>query len=178
MKCVVLQGSPRKGGNCEVLVNEVVANMEGYDVNNYFLDELNIEPCHACGACGDGIDCVTEDDGAKIIEDMLDADVIIFSTPIYYGQMTAQGKLITDRFYSVSRNPQKSFEGKKAVLIFTHGAPEGVYETYIELTKAAPFGHCGMDVVGVIAAGGIQEPGAVKDLEEKMVQAKEIGASL
>ena len=73
MKCVVLQGSPRKGGNCEVLVDEIVANMEGYDVNNYFLDELDIEPCHACGACGDGIDCVTDDDGAKIIEDMLDA---------------------------------------------------------------------------------------------------------
>ena len=139
MKCVVLQASPRKGGNCEVLVNEITSAMENYDVVNYFLDDLNIEPCHACGGCGDGVDCVVDDDGSKILDDLLDADVVVFSSPIYYGQMTAQGKLITDRFYSVSRNPQKSFDGTKAVLVFTQGAPEGIYDQYIELTKTSPF---------------------------------------
>lgn len=178
MKCVVLQASPRKGGNCEVLVNEITSAMVDYEITNYFLDDLNIEPCHACGGCGDGVDCVVDDDGAKILDDLLAADVIVFSSPIYYGQMTAQGKLITDRFYSISRNPQKSFEGKKAVLVFTQGAPEGVYDQYIELTKNAPFAYCGMDVVDVLVAGGIQEPGSVKGIEEKMGKAKEIGSKL
>ena len=59
MKCVVLQASPRKGGNCEVLVNEITSAMENYDVVNYFLDDLNIEPCHACGGCGDGVKIAT-----------------------------------------------------------------------------------------------------------------------
>lgn len=178
MKCVVLQASPRKGGNCEVLVNGITSVMENYDVVNYFLDNLNIEPCHACGGCGDGVDCVVDDDGSKILDDLLDADVVIFSSPIYYGQMTAQGKLITDRFYSVSRNPQKSFDGTKAVLVFTQGAPEGIYDQYIELTKISPFEYCGMDVVDVLVAGGVQEPGSVKYIEEKMSKAKEIGSKL
>lgn len=61
----------------------------------------------------EGNDCkVADDDRAAIIEDLLTADAIIFASPIYYGQMTAQGKLITDRFYSVSANPAKSFVDK------------------------------------------------------------------
>ncbi|WP_413824263.1 flavodoxin family protein [Methanobrevibacter sp. UBA337] len=179
MKVTAIIASPRKGGNGDVLVDEIIKGTEenGAEVTKYYIDELDVEPCHACGHCGDGIDCKVEDDGAKIIDDLLDTDVLIFTTPIYYGQMSAQGKLITDRFYSVSRNPQKEFNGK-AVLVFTHGAPSGIYDAYIEATKASPFGHTGWDVVNTLDAGGIQEPGPIKESEDKMKEAFEIGKAL
>ena len=178
MKCVALLASPRKGGNCDVLMDEMIDSLEGYEVTKYYLDELNIEPCHACAYCMEGNDCKIVDDGAVIIEDLLEADAIIFASPIYYGQMTAQGKLITDRFYSVSANPAKSFEGKKCVLIFTQGAPEGTYDSYIDLTKASPFGHTGMDVVDVLVAGGVNQIGEVRNFEAKLDKAREIGSKL
>ena len=180
MEVVGFQASPRKNGNCDVLMDEALAaaKANGADTSKFYLDDLNIEPCHACGTCGDGIDCKVQDEGAILLQEALDADAIIFSSPIYYGQMTAQGKLFTDRFYSISRNPKKSLEGKKAILIFTHGAPDGVYDQYIELTKASPFGHMGMDVVDVIAAGGIQEPGIIKDNADVMAKSKEAGSKL
>lgn len=179
MKCVALLASPRKGGNCDILMDEMISSLKDYEVNKYYLDDLNIEPCHACAYCMEGNDCkVADDDGAAIIEDLLTADAIIFASPIYYGQMTAQGKLITDRFYSVSANPAKSFADKKCVLIFTQGAPEGTYDTYIELTKASPFGHTGMNVVDVLVAGGVNQLGEIKAFEDKLAKAREIGAKL
>ena len=180
MKVIAFQGSPRKGGNCDILVDEILfsAKDNGAETVKYFLDDLNVEPCHACEHCGEDVDCKVNDDGAKLIREMLDADAFIFSSPIYYGQMSAQLKTFTDRFYSVSRNPQKSFEGKKAILIFTHGAPDGVYDQYIEATKNSPFAHVGMDVVYTLDVGGIQPAGAVKDLEEVISKAREIGSNL
>ena len=179
MKVTAIIASPRNGGNGDILVDEAIKGAEenGAEVTKYYIDELNVEPCHACGHCGDGIDCKVQDDGAKIIEELLDTDALIFTTPIYYGQMSAQGKAITDRFYSVSRNPQKEFNGK-SFLIFTHGAPDGVYDTYIELTKAAPFGHTGWDVVNTLDVGGIQEAGEVNNFDGKLKEAYEIGKSL
>lgn len=180
MKVIGIQASPRKNGNCDILMDEVLkaAEENGAETTKYYLDNYKIEPCHACCSCGDGVDCVTDDDCNELLNASLDADVLVFSTPIYYGQMTAQGKLFTDRFYSVSRNPQKTFEGKKAVLIFTHGAPTGTYEEYIDLTKKSPFGHMGFDIVDTISIGGLEEQGAVKDLDEVMSKAKEIGSNL
>lgn len=180
MKVIVFQGSPRKNGNCDILVDEIINSAEenGVEIVKYFLDDLNIEPCHACEHCGDGIDCKVDDDGAKLISEMLDADAFVFASPIYYGQMSAQLKTFTDRFYSISRNPQKSLEGKKAILIFTYGAPDGVYDQYIEATKNSPFGHVGMDVVDILAVGGIQPAGAVKELVDVISKAKEIGSNL
>ncbi|OWT32439.1 hypothetical protein BGI41_07655 [Methanobrevibacter sp. 87.7] len=180
MKIVGIQASPRKNGNCDILMDEVFksAKENGAETNKYYLDDYKIEPCHACCSCGDGVDCIVDDDCNEILNSVLDADVLIFSSPIYYGQMTAQGKLFTDRFYSISRNPQKSFEGKKVVLIFTHAAPTGTYDEYINLTKKALFEYIGFNVVDTIDIGGVQEPGDVKGLNDVISKAKEIGNNL
>lgn len=179
MKCVALVASPRKNGNCDILIDEVIAGMGDAEVSKYYLGDMNIEPCHACNHCFEGNGCAFSDDGAKIIDEILDADAVIFGTPIYYGQMSAQGKLLTDRFYFTSKLANgKSLEGKKTILIFTHGAPTGVYDQYIELTTASPFGHCKMDVVDTLDIGGITEAGAIKEHVDVMAHAKEMGSNL
>lgn len=180
MKVLGFIASPRRDGNTEMLINKALegAKDKGAETKAYYLDELNIEPCHACGTCGENIDCKINDDGSDLIEEILSADAILFGSPIYYGQMTSQGKLLTDRFYSISRNPSKDATGKKAALFFVHSAPTGVYDQYIELTKASPFGHIGLEVTDVLDVGQVSDPADVNKLPEIMEQAYNIGQNI
>ncbi|MDL2246943.1 flavodoxin family protein [Methanobrevibacter sp. OttesenSCG-928-K11] len=180
MKVIGLNASPRVNGNSDIFLDKVLkgASDNGAEVAKFYLDKLNIEPCHACEHCGDGIDCKNNDDGNMLLDEILSADAIVFSSPIYYGQMSAQGKTFTDRFYSISRNSQKSLEGTKSVLLFAQGAPAGTYDQYIELTKASPFSYVGMDVIDTLTAGDIHESGEIKENTEILDKAYEIGKSL
>ena len=176
MKIIALQASPRKGGNCDILMDDMIkaAEENGAEVTKYYLEDENIASCKACLYCAEHPDCVREDDGNKILDEMIKADGLIFSTPIYYGQMSAQGKTIIDRFYSIGQNPDKSLGGK-AALIFTENQPEGTYSDYIELTKASPFTFMGYEVLGHVDAGSAGPAGAVKEQENKLKEAYELG---
>ena len=113
--------------------------------------------------------------GLKILDELVDADGVIFATPIYYGQMSAQGKLIIDRFYSIGQNPDKSLSGK-AALIFTENQPEGTYANYIEMTKFSPFTFMGYEVIGHVDAGSAGPAGIVaEEQEDKLKEAYELG---
>ena len=176
MKIIALQASPRVGGNCDILMDEMIKGAEenGVEVTKYYLEKENIAPCKACMYCAENPDCVRDDDGNKILNEMVEADGVIFSTPIYYGQMSAQGKLIIVRFFWIGQNPDKSLSGK-AALIFTENQPEGTYEDYIQLTKASPFEFMGYDVIGYVDAGSAGPAGAVNEQENKLKEAYELG---
>lgn len=177
MKIVALQGSPRKGGNCDVLMDEMIKGIEenGGEVTKYYLEDQEIAPCKACMYCAENPECVRNDDGNKILDEMLEADGVIFATPVYYGQMSAQGKLIIDRFYGIGQNPNKSLSGK-AALIFTENQPEHTYDAYIELTKASPFEFMGYEVIGHVDAGNAGPAGIVaEEQKDKLKEAYELG---
>ena len=86
MKVTAIVTSPRAGGNCDVLTDEAIRGAEenGAEVKKYFVQDLEVNPCQACGGCGDGIDCVYDDDMADILQDILDSDAVIFASPIIY----------------------------------------------------------------------------------------------
>lgn len=177
MKIIALQASPRKGGNCDVLMDEMIKGIEenGGEVVKYYLEKCDIAPCKACMHCAENPECIRKDDGNEIIQALLDADGVIFATPIYYGQMTAQGKLIIDRFYKIGKFNDESLSGK-AALIFTENQPEGTYEQYIELTKASPFAFVGYEVLGHVDAGSAGPAGIVaEEQENKLKEAYELG---
>ena len=125
--------------------------------------------------CAEHPECIRGDDGNEIIQALLDADGVIFATPIYYGQMTAQGKLIIDRFYKIGKFNDESLSGK-AALIFTENQPEGTYEQYIELTKFSPFTFVGYEVLGHVVTGSAGPAGIVaEEQEDKLKEAYELG---
>ena len=176
MKVLGIVGSPRKGGNCDVLVKEFLDAVDA-DTEYIFLNEKELKGCNACMGCVEG-DCVIDDDGNEIIKALLDADVLVFSSPIYYGQMSAQAKAFVDRFYQISRNPNKSLEGKKVVTIFTQAQPEAVFGSYIESFKMMPFGFMGMEVVGNVTAMGTQQAGDEEELAKYIDAVKELAAKI
>ena len=164
MKTIALIGSPRKEGNCDQLVSKLLDNIEGY-TKKFYLNDVDLQFCNACQSCQKG-DCIKDDDGRKIIDEMLDSDIIVFASPIYYGQMSAQAKTILDRFYMISQNPDKSLEGKKVIQVFTQANPGDAFDAYIK-----SFAYMGMEVIDTIIAKGAAGKGegiedALKKIEE------------
>lgn len=152
MKVVSLIGSPRAKGNCDILVNKLVEKIDG-EKETFFLNKLDINYCNACQACQKG-DCIKGDDVNEIIAKIEDADLLIFSSPIYFGQVSAQAKTIIDRFYMVAQNPERSLEGTKVIQIYTQANPGDTFDPYIESMTGMPFGYLGMKVIDTIIAKG------------------------
>lgn len=178
MEILALIGSPRKNSNCEIIVDEIAKGAEenGHTVTKYIIHDLDVAPCSGCELCNKGKDCRYEDDGAEIIDKLANGASVIFASPIYFGQMTAQAKTIVDRFYSIFNNPEKSFgEDAKAAIVLTHAFP-GSYDPYLQLTITQPFqNNMQMEIVGTIDAGDLKMPGEAKEREELLKEAYEIG---
>lgn len=96
---LILSGSPRKGGNSDILCDEFArgATEAGHRVEKLRVAEKNIGFCRACYACkGTGI-CVIKDDMAGILQKMIDCDVLVLASPVYFYSIDAQLKALIDR---------------------------------------------------------------------------------
>lgn len=99
MKVLGIVGSPRKGGNTEIMMREALesARKAGAETELILVADNNISPCNGCGACMNGKGCVIDDDMQNIYEKFINADGIIFGTPVYFINVSAQAKAIIDR---------------------------------------------------------------------------------
>lgn len=116
-KILILSGSHRKGGNSDTLCDEFMrgATEAGHKVEKIRLAEKHINYCMGCGVCNNTHKCVQKDDMAEILEKMLEADVIVMATPVYFYAMNGQMKTLIDR--SVPRYTDIS--GKEFYFIIT-----------------------------------------------------------
>ncbi len=96
---LILSGTPRKNGNSEILCNEFQKGAEeaGNYVKRVNLREKEIHYCKGCGVCNSTHKCVQKDDMAEILDQMVQADVIVMATPVYFYTMDAQMKTLIDR---------------------------------------------------------------------------------
>ena len=174
MDIVAIMGSPRKHGNTDRLLDEMIRGAEenGHNVIKHYIGDLDIHPCRGCGVCMGGKDCVFRDDALTVTHQIAEAEGLIVSTPIYFGQMTGDLKVLLDRLYGITHNPLISLSGKVA-LIFTHLGPKGYYNSYIELTKIQPFQmNMHYQILDVLDVGSL---GNVQNQPNKLIEAYEIG---
>ena len=96
---LIISSSPRKHGNSDVLCDRFAegATESGNTVEKVFLGDKNIGFCRGCGACNITHKCVQKDDMAEILGKMVDADVIVLATPIYFYSVDGQMKTFIDR---------------------------------------------------------------------------------
>lgn len=102
-RVLVLSGSPRKGGNSDLLCDRFAegARDAGHEAEKVFLRDKKIRYCLGCLACEEhGGRCAHKDDMAGILAKMLAADVIVMATPVYFYSMDAQLKTLIDRTYA------------------------------------------------------------------------------
>ena len=106
---LVISASPRKGGNSDTLCDEFIrgAQESGNHAEKIFLASKNIKYCIGCGVCNTTQKCVQKDDMAEILDKMVEADVIVLATPVYFYTMDAQMKTLIARTvprYTESQN--------------------------------------------------------------------------
>ncbi len=99
-KVLILSGSPRKGGNSDLLCDEFMrgAQESGNKVEKIRVAEKKIGYCRACYFCKASVgECIIEDDMKDILQKMIDADVIVLASPVYFYSLDAQLKTVIDR---------------------------------------------------------------------------------
>jgi len=99
MKVLAISASPRKGGNSDVLCDQLLkgASESGNEVEKINLSDLKISPCVACYSCQKFGRCVKKDDMERVLNELIHADIIVLATPVYCYSMDAQMKIMIDR---------------------------------------------------------------------------------
>lgn len=102
-KIVLITGSPRKKGNSFAMTDAFIqaAEAEGHTVTRFDAAMMNIGGCRACETCFQtGKACSFDDDFNLIAPAILEADVVVYSMPVYWYSIPAQIKGVIDRIYS------------------------------------------------------------------------------
>lgn len=119
MKIVVLTGSPHRAGTSALLADRFIAGAQeaGCVVFRFDAAFEDLHPCLGCEKCGYGSSpCIYRDSMDKLNPELLAADMVAFITPLYYFGMSAQLKMVIDRFYA---NDIHLNGHKKAILMVT-----------------------------------------------------------
>lgn len=100
---LVLSSSPRKNGNSDILCDRFIqgATEVSHNIEKIYISDKNIGFCSACKACYATGKCIQKDNMESIYPKVLKADVIVFSTPVYFYSMSAQLKVFIDRLVPI-----------------------------------------------------------------------------
>jgi multimeric flavodoxin WrbA len=166
MKTVILFGSPRKNGNTIQLVRTMTDALKkgGHSVRMLYLNDLNIRPCQGCYTCVSNGSCKINDDMKDIRKYILESDLIVYATPVYWFGPSAQLKLVMDRSIAFMDGEYNSrIAGKKAITLLTFADNNtDTCRPAIEMFEKT-FGILKLSYTGGIEAAGCSETGAVKE---------------
>jgi multimeric flavodoxin WrbA len=188
MKVSCLLGSPRPKSNSAAIAarfTETAARL-GAEIETTVLNKLKFWGCQGCMACKTHSDkCVVQDDLAKVLESLKEADILVLALPVYCSDVPGQVKCFIDRTYSYM--PPNFMEGgrsrvppgKKLVYIVTQGAPvdsmfADVATKYPEFFKRS----MGFEETYVIRAVGVGGGGAVGVPDQYLKQADDLARVL
>jgi multimeric flavodoxin WrbA len=178
LKILCLYGSPRKNGNSAAIAKRfcVTAEELGAKIQSFHLNDLVYKGCQGCMACKKKLDrCVLNDDLSPVLDAVHHSDIIVLSSPIYYGNVTSQLKGFIDRTYSFlvpdyGTNPIRSriSPGKKLLFILVQGFEEEwlhstVFSEYDSILK-----WCGFPENYLIRVCGLGKPGEAETRDDAM----------
>ena len=137
MKVILLNGSPRKGWNTDMMLQKAAegAREAGAETEIINLYDLNYKGCRSCFACkvkGSKTEggCSYPDDLKPVMDAVKEADVLVLGTPVYLGNISAQMNLFWERLmftnltYSSYKTEKRMKKAKKSAMIITMGCPE------------------------------------------------------
>ncbi|MDE6001695.1 MAG: flavodoxin family protein [Clostridia bacterium] len=171
---LILSGSPRKGGNSDILCDEFMRGAldAGNRVEKINVAERKVGYCRGCYYCRQsGGKCIINDDMAEILQKIIDTDVIVLASPVYFYSIDAQLKAVIDR--TVARWIE--VKGKEFYYIATCAdGEESSCERTIECFRGYVDCVAGAKEMGVILGTGVYEKGEIKN-KTQMQQAYAAG---
>lgn len=169
MKIAILNGSPRKENTyamCEAFAEG--AKEAGHEVEILNVGKMKIAGCLGCEYChtkGEGA-CIQKDDMEQVIEAYKTADMVVFASPIYYFDVTAQLSAAIQRVYCIGKPV-----AAKAALLLSSASPapyDGAIATYKGICAFT-----GIEDAGIITAAGDENK-----TEAKLAEVKAFAAAL
>lgn len=173
MNVTVLFGSPRRKGNTKKLLDYLLDGLKrkGYDIKVLYLNDVNIRPCQGCLKCLKDGDCKIKDDMRDIRKYILDSDLLVFASPVYWFSVSAQLKLVIDRMISFMDTSYNSrIKGKKAITLMTSGADEKDVMDASLIMFRKTFDLLGIKYIGHVEAKGCDEGKAAISKAKKTVE--------
>lgn len=177
-KILGVVGSPRKNGNTDILVSKVLegARAEEATTNIIRLGDLNIKECDGCHACWSGKRCTKNDDMCNLYSEIIESDLIILGTPVYWYGPTALMKGFIDRLVYFN-NPQnrRLIKDKSVALVipFEEEDPETVAPVIAFFERC--FTYLELNLVAKLVVPGVGRRGEVVGREDWLREAYGLG---
>jgi multimeric flavodoxin WrbA len=180
-KILAVVGSPRKGGNTDLLLSKMAegAQAAGAQVEVIHLGELAIRECDGCHACWRGRGCSKDDDMRALYPKIAESEVIVFGTPVYWYGPTALMKAFIDRFvYFNCEANRPMVRGKRAaVAIVLEEMGEPTWRPVVEFFERS-LAYLEMPLAGTIVVPGVGKKGEIRRHLEQLEAAYHLGCQL
>lgn len=174
---LILNGSPRAGGNTDCLVEAFVSTARlRHHVDVLRVADCHIAPCRGCNCCflDAAHTCVQNDDVTLLYQKMSEADVLVLASPVYFYGISAQLAAAVHRLHNPVRD---SFHITKAALMLAAASKKPHVCEPIRLQYSLLLANFGIEDAGQVIAQGVGAPGDVRDTEF-IGQAAALGGSL
>jgi len=188
MKTIAFLGSPRKDGNTELLLNEVLrgaGEKSGENVTVFNLNRMKIRPCQDCGGCENTGECILDDGMNEIYPAIRTADRIVLASPIFFFGLSAQSKAMIDRCqsfwcekYLLKKPITPGPYGRKGLLILVGGMKKEIGIECGNATSKAFFRTISVNEHDVLSFLGVDAKGAILNHPTAMRAAFEAGKTL
>jgi multimeric flavodoxin WrbA len=174
-RVIGIVGSPRRCGNTEILVDEVLrgAQEAGALVEKIILSDLDIGPCRGCDACRRTGECVQHDDMPALLDKMEHSALWVLGTPVYWWGPTAQLKTFVDRWYGAVDHLRGKGQGAVAVIAMESQDPATARHTEGMLTDS--LNHLDVELLATVLAPGVLHKGDVRQHTELLAAAYRAG---
>jgi multimeric flavodoxin WrbA len=188
MKITAVYGSPRAGGNTDLLLAEFVrgARDAGGSVEEIVLRNLHFAPCIECGACNETGECVLRDDMDVIYARLRETDILCLAAPVFFYGPNAQTKALIDRSqclwagkYLLGRPLGAGREAKAKAYLISVGATKGqkIFDCML-LTVRYFFDAMDMEFAGSLLYKQIDAKGAIRAHATALNDAYELGKAI
>lgn len=188
MKVIGISASPRLKGNSDLLLREALAGAASVGAQTEYirLCDLKIAPCVECNSCRGTGRCRIEDDYQMVLSKLLEADRLIFATPIFFMTVCAQAKILIDRCQCLWANKYVlnkplitgGERDRRAMVIAVGGSKSKKMFESVRLTMKYYFDVLDMQYVANLFINKIDDLGVIKKHPSAMRQAHRLGAEL
>lgn len=163
MNIVVLTGSPRRNGNTNYLAERFItgAKENGHEVFRFDCAAQKVAGCMACNRCGMDGDCVLKDDFGLVRQHLIDADMVVFVTPMYYFGFSAQLKSVIDRFYALNGRIKGAPKKTAFMMAYANTAEDEAQPMLLHYRTLARY--LNWEDMGTVVAPGVWTAGAIKN---------------
>jgi multimeric flavodoxin WrbA len=172
VKVLGIFGSPRRGGNTDLLLEAMLKGAEeaGAQTERIIISKLTFSPCIECHRCDETGECVLHDDMEEVYPKLLEADVIILASPIFFYGVTAFAKALIDRVQSLwmkkyrRKVPRKNPRRMKRGFFISAGATKGakLFDGAL-LTVKYFFDALDADFAGQLLFRGVEDKGGIRN---------------